>query len=132
MTLEQIKQTISNYDELINLATDKIKLMGSLDSIYDTARGIEEISFDGDDIVHVRYDTTCYGCYDCDCFSFPLSYLSLDDSELKVAIEQDKIKRIENEQLIKDENEFKERIDKEKRELKLYKQLKEKFDKQVE
>ena len=102
--------------------------MEELDNQFNTARGIEDISFDEEGSVYVRCDDSCRGCYDSTSFSFPLNYLSLNDDELKSVIEQAKAKRIEEERVKKEQKELKEQQDKEKRELEQYKKLKEKFE----
>jgi len=126
--LEQIKEVISNYDKLIALAKTKIKIMEEIDDKYNTARGIESIEFYNDNDVSVSCDDTCRGCYDSLSFSFPLSYLSLNDDELKIAVAEGKSKRDEEERLKKEEKELKEQKDKEQRELEQYKKLKQKFE----
>ncbi len=126
--LEQIKEVISNYDKLIALVKTKIKIMEEIDNKYNTARGIESVDFYSDSDVSVSCDDSCRGCYDSLSFSFPLSYLSLSDDELKAVVEQDKAKRVEEERLKKEEKELKELKDKEQRELEQYKKLKQKFE----
>jgi hypothetical protein len=126
--LEQIKEVISNYGKLIELAESKIKIMEEIDNKYNTAKGIERVNFYGDSDVSVSCDDSCMGCYDSLSFSFPLSYLSLRDDELKVVVEQDKAKRIEQEKQKKEQKQIKEQEDKEQRELEQYKKLKDKFE----
>ena len=68
MNLEQINELIINYNKLIDLAKSKIKVIEGIDSQYNTARGIEEISFDIDaKTVYVKCDDSCRGCYDSLC-----------------------------------------------------------------
>jgi hypothetical protein len=126
--LEQIKEVINNYDKLIALAETKIKIMEEIDNKYNTARGIESIDFYSDSDVSVSCDDSCRGCYDSLSFSFPLIYLSLSDDELKSVVEQNKVKRIEEERLKKEQKELKEQNEKEQRDLEQYKKLKEKFE----
>ena len=126
-TLEEIKEVINNYDKLIVLAKAKIKIMKEIDSNYNTAKGIEEISFD-DEIVYVQCDNSCRGCYDSMDFSFPLNYLSLNDDELKKSVEQEKTNRLAEEAAEKERKKLKEEQDKEKREFEQYQKLKEKFE----
>jgi len=127
-TLEQIKKVITDYDKLVVLAKYKTKIMEELDDKFNTARGIEKISFDGEGLVYVTCDDSCRGCYDSKSFSFPLYYLSLNDGELKSVVEKEKIKRVEEEQAKKKQNELKEQQEKENLELQQYQRLKKKFE----
>lgn len=125
--IEQIKEIISNYDKLIELAKNKISIMEDIDDKYNTARGIETINFYGENDVSVSCDDSCMGCYDTLGFSFPLSYLALSDDELKEVVLKAKQER-EKAELIKEEQQKeKEKQEKEKRELALYNSLKQKF-----
>ena len=103
-TLEQIKKVITDYDKLVVLAKYKTKIMEELDDKFNTARGIEKISFDGEGLVYVTCDDSCRGCYDSKSF------------------------RVEEEQAKKKQNELKEQQEKENLELQQYQRLKKKFE----
>lgn len=129
MNLEQINELIINYNKLIDLAKSKIKVIEGIDSQYNTARGIEEISFDIDTkTVYVKCDDSCRGCYDSLSFEFPIEWLSKTDLELweivKSAMESRKAKA----RLDAEEKKNKEKIEAEQRELEQYKRLREKFE----
>lgn len=127
MKLEQIKEIINQYEELNKLARQKIAIMEEHDyDVYNTAKGIEEISFE-DEIVYVRCDDSCMGCYDFLSFSFPLSLLALNDEELAVEIKR---REEEREQKKKEEEENNKRREIEKRkeqDLETLRRLKEKY-----
>jgi len=124
---EQIDAVIENYGRLIALVKEKIKVIHKFDSQYNTNHGIEEIVFE-DDSVYVRYDDTCRGCYDSSSFSFPLSYLTVQDDELKDIVIAAKELRIEQEKRAKEERQQKDKEDSEKRDREQYKRLKKKFE----
>ena len=84
-TLNQINEVITNYNKLILLAEAKINILSEVDDKYDTARGIEEITFKSDK-VHVRCDDSVGGFDDSISFSFPMSYLALNDNDLQIVV----------------------------------------------
>lgn len=128
MKLEEINEIVSNYYKLVVLAKEKIKIIEEFDSQYCTARGIEEISFESD-YVNVKCDNSCRGCYDTLYFSFPISFLTKNEDELKNIVIYDKELRLEKERKAKEESKLKEKQDAEQRDLEQYKRLKEKFEK---
>lgn len=126
--LEQIKEVINNYDNLITLVKAKIKVIEKIDIKYNTSRGIEGICFSSDNKVSVTCDDSFMGCYDSLSFNFPLEYLTLSDDELILVVTKAKKDRVANEKLIKQQKELKEQKDKEQRELEQYEKLKQKFE----
>ncbi len=129
MNLEQIEEIITNYDKLLDLTKSKIGVMEKLDPQYNTARGIEEISFDGD-VVCVKCDDSCRGCYDSLSFTFPIAWLSKTDEELGELIMIQRELKAEKERKAKEEKQFKEKKEAEQRELEQYQKLKAKFETQ--
>lgn len=128
MNLEKINSIISDYNELFALAKSKIKVIEKLDNQYNTARGIEEISFDGD-VVWVKCDISYRGCYDSLWFTFPIAWLSKTDAELEELVVIARELKAEKERKAKEEKELKENKEKEQREFEQYQKLKEKFEK---
>lgn len=127
MNLEQINEIIANYDKLYALAKYKIEVIEKFDSQYNTARGIEEISFDGD-VVWVKCDDSCRGCYDSLSFTFPIAWLSKTDAELEEFVVIQRELKAEKERKAKEEKQLKEKKEAEQRELEQYKRLKAKFE----
>ncbi len=127
MNIEQIKKIIQDYEELEKLTIFKIKVIESLDNKYNTSRGIENISFYGDDI-SVTCNDTCMGCYDSLSFNFPLNWLSKTDSELGEIVIMEKELRVERERKLMEERILNEKKRSEERELEQYKKLKSKFE----
>ena len=127
MKLEQIKDIIDNYEKLYQLASSKIEVLEKLDSQYSTLRGIEDISF-YDDVVSVSCDNSCMGCYDTHSFSFPIIWLSINDSELEEIVIIQKEFNAENKRKLKEEKELKEKQEKEQLQLEQYQLLKAKFE----
>ena len=127
MNLEQINEIITNYDKLYALAKSKIEVIEKLDSQYNTARGIEDISF-YDDVVSVTCDDTCMGCYDSLSFAFPIAWLSKTDAELEELVVIQREFKAEKERKRKEEKQLKEKKEAEQRELEQYQRLKAKFE----
>lgn len=127
MNIDKINETISNYNELVALATSKIKIIEILDNRYNTARRIEDIYF-GDDLVNVVCDDTFMGCYDSRYFEFPVEWLSKTDSEIAEIVLIAKELRIEKERKANEEKQLKEKKDAEQLEFEQYKRLKDKFE----
>lgn len=127
MNLKQIKEIITNYDKLYALAESKIKVIEKLDSQYNTARGVEEISFDGD-VVWVKCDDSCRGYYSSLSFTFPIDWLSKTDAELEELVVIARELKLEKERKAKEEKQLKEKKEAEKRELEQYQKLKAKFE----
>ena len=127
MNLEQINEIIANYDKLYALAKSKIEVIEKLDSQYNTARGIEDISF-YDDVVGVTCDDTCMGCYDSLSFTFPIVWLSKTDAELWELVVVQREFKVEKERKAKEEKQLKEKKEAEQRELEQYQRLKAKFE----
>ncbi len=126
--LNEIKEVLSKYDNLIELAKSKVAILENIDpKQYDTARGIQDVEF-YDNSVTVTCDNSSRGCYDMTSFSFPLHFLSLSDEDLKDKVEKEKIERVEA--LIKKEEErkLKEEEVKEQMEIEQYRRLKEKYE----
>jgi len=126
--LKQIKSTLKDYEEIISLAKEKIKILEEIyPSMFNTAKGIEDINF-YDETVHVTCDDSCRGCYDSTSFKFPLNYLTLSDNDLRYVVEKLK-NNILNKKIQDDINKSKiEEEKKEKIELDLFKRLKEKYE----
>lgn len=129
MNLEKIKSIIQDYDELDDLARERIKVLEGLDSKYSTRRGIEDISFDGDK-VYVTCDDTCRGCYDSHSFDFPVEWLCKSDDELAHLIITEREIRKEKERLAAEEEMKRHKEAKDKKELQMYNLLKKKFENQ--
>jgi hypothetical protein len=126
MNIEQINKIITNYDKLYILAKSKIKVLQQLDHQYNTARGIDEISFD-EGKVYVKCDDSFRGCYDCLLFNFPITWLSKTDSELEELVVTARELKAEEERKAKEEKQLKEKKESEQRELEQYQRLKAKF-----
>jgi len=127
MTKEEIELVIINYDKLIKLAKEKINVIQELDNKYNTARGIEEISFEGN-MVYVKCDDSCRGCYDSLYFNFPIDYLSIDNQELQKIVINAKELEIESKRIAEEEKQLKEKQATALRELEQYRKLKAKFE----
>ncbi len=127
MNSDQINETISNYDKLIALAKDKIKILEKADTKYSTLRGIETITFE-DDKVWVKCDDSCRGSYDSHYFDFPISFLSLSDTELTNEVTLAKELKLENDRKIVEEKKIKNAEIQEEKDLILYNKLKAKFE----
>jgi hypothetical protein len=127
MNIEEINGIISNYDKLVALTESKIKVIEKLDKQYNTARGIEEISFVMDDVL-VKCDDSCRGCYDSSFFTFPIVWLSKTDAEVEELVITAKELKDEKERKVKKEKQLKEKKEVEQRELEQYKRLKAKFE----
>ena len=127
MELKEIKEIVNRYEELCQLAIEKIKMIEKLDSEYTTSRGIEDISF-YDDLVSVTCDNTCRGCYDIRSFNFPITWLSKTDAELEEIVVIRRELKAEKERKAKEEKQLKEKKEIEQRELEQYKRLKAKFE----
>lgn len=127
MNIEQINSIISNYNDLVTLAKLKIEVIEKLDNQYNTAKGIEKISFDGD-FVWVECDDSSMGWYDSLSFTFPIIWLSKTDAELEQLVIIARELKAEKERKNKEEKQFKEKEEAEQRELKQYQRLKAKFE----
>ncbi len=127
MNIEQIKEVISNYEKLYDLATQKIEVISKLDPEYDTRRRIENISF-YDDSVSVCCDDTFRGCTDTHSFSFPTIWLSKTDLELQELVVNERKLREEKSRKLKEQLELEKKTRKLEQELKEYNRLKSKFE----
>lgn len=127
MNLEQINEIITNYKKLLALTESKIKILENLDSQYNTARYIEEITFE-DNFVNVKCNASCRGYYDTQYFSFPILWLTKTDEELEELIVTERELRKEKERKEKEENRLKEEKEVEQREFEQYQRLKFKFE----
>jgi hypothetical protein len=130
MNLQQIQNTINDYDKLIDLAKSKIKVIENLDDKYTAARGIEEISFE-EDIVSVRCDDTVCGCYESYNFSFPLEWLSKTDDELKELVVKEREIRLEKQRKAEEEKQKQDAEKYEELEKEQYLRLKAKYENEV-
>jgi len=126
-TLEQINEVIKNYNDLQALVEEKVAILEIIDNKYNTAKGIEEIKFE-DDNVYVTCDNTCMGCYDSLSFSFPLVYLTLSDEKLKEVAKADMLNRIEKQRIENEQKDLKEKQKTEEYEKEQYLKLKAKFE----
>lgn len=127
MNLERINEIVDNYYELYDLAKAKIDVLEKIDDYYYTARGVEEISFDSD-LVYVKCDDTCMGCYDSLSFTFPIIWLSKTNTELEELVIIDRNLRLEIARKAKELKISNEKKEKEKRDFEQYQKLKEKFE----
>ena len=127
LNLNEIREIVENYNRLYELAKAKIAIMGPLDSTYNTARGITDISFE-ESVVSVTCDDSSRGCYDELWFEFPIEWLSKDDEELKRVVETERDRRREEERLQKELKDNQAKLAAEEREKQEYQRLKAKFD----
>jgi hypothetical protein len=128
MNLEQIHSAIKVYDKLVSLVYDKVKFMSSISSNYSTNRGINDICFE-EDQVQIVYNSSYRGYSDQDSFEFPITWLALNDEELKDVIEK---KNQEEERIKLEREEARKKLEKEAKEKKErleYERLKDKFEK---
>ncbi len=127
-TINQIKEAINYYEELLTLTKHKISILESCDkTLYDTNNNIERIDFDSPSEVCVKWDEGDRYGPDYSYFSFPLEWLAKTDEELKEIVTAEKELRLEKERQV---NEFKksayDKIMKQK-ELETYNKLKAKY-----
>jgi len=128
MKIQEIQEIVEKYNELQEHSETVIAKLTKLDSKeYDISRGIEEISIDLN-FVYVTCDNTYRGCVDTIYFKFPISYLSMDDDELKNTVIEMKERREEKKRIEKEIAEKEERIKREERERQQYESLKKKFE----
>lgn len=93
MELQQIQQYISQYNDLIELAENKLNILVQNDIKYCTFNGIDKITFE-DDLVHVTCNIYYGGDWDKEYFSFPIEWLAIDsDSELAEIVLKAKAER---------------------------------------
>jgi len=134
MNLEEIKNTISKYDELCNLTYEKIEILGNIDSRYVVNYEIVDIFYNFDKnicrIIYIEnFDDNDNAIKNC--FIFPLHYLTLSNDELKIVAKQDIEKILEDERIEKAEKISKVLQDKNNSEFEIYIKLKEKYEKNV-
>lgn len=128
MTLQQIENIIAQYNSLVELTNNKINILEQHDrEKYNTARGIEEMSFDKD-CVWVKCDDSCRGCYDSLSFSFPTKWLALDDQELEKVVIMERELRIAKEFEAEKQKVSKEEQETRRKEFEQYQLLKQKFE----
>lgn len=108
MNLEKINEIINNYNKLQSLVETKIEFIKKLNSQYSTKKGIEEISFDEENVL-VKCDDSCRGCYSYFLFTFPIIWLSKPDDELEKLVVTQKELKEEEERKIKEEKQLKEK-----------------------
>ena len=89
MKLIELKEKLKKYDkiysELYDLAEETIKKLEILEpNLYNTGKGIEEISFDWKDEVLVTYNEWGGSVEQ---FHFPLEWLTQSNEELKKSID---------------------------------------------
>lgn len=99
MKKEIILQIINEYKELYSYAEKFSKFLSTLSNKYDNYRGVENIIFDGNEVV-VTVDDTCRGCWSTHSFSFPMEWLSMTEDEVKNQIEI--LNRVEENRKIED------------------------------
>ena len=128
MKQEEIKSIMGVYENLIEFVKAKAKVLSGTNSKYCIYKGINSIYFE-DDKVYVECDDSTCGTYETSTFSFPIEWLSMEDSELVSHVlgerkrELKRIAEITAERLLKVEKQ------KEQSQFELYKQLKAKFEK---
>lgn len=127
MNIQQIKEIISNYNKLHELAKSKINVIGNLDRLYSTARGIEQISFD-DETVYVVCDDSCMGDHDHYYFNFPVDWLSKTDEELVEIVTASREARLQAERKVKEDRELQRKKEVEQQELEQLRKLKQKYE----
>lgn len=128
MKLEEIKDLLTKYDNLVELVKSKVLIMEKVDTErYNTCKGINHVNF-YEDYICVECDDSSMGCYDCFSFSFPLYFLTLDDLRLENEVEKQKKEREEEfERNQRDRNiEFEKA--KEARDLSEFERLKKKYE----
>jgi hypothetical protein len=127
MKLEEIKSIMGVYENLIEFVKAKAKVLSNTHPKYCIYKGINSIYFE-DDKVYVECDDSTYGSYETSTFSFPIEWLSMEDSELVSYVldeHQSRLKRIAEANAAKILKEEKQR---EQSQFELYKQLKAKFE----
>lgn len=83
MKLAQIYDIVNQYEELINLVKNKIKVMSKINyQKYNIENGIEKVTFE-DSKVYVEYDDGCCGSNSTNEFNFDISWLTKTDEELE-------------------------------------------------
>lgn len=128
MEAERIKEIIKSYEELQEYTEKLIDKLKKLDGdMYNTARGIELIDFYEDEVV-VECDNSWCGDSEKHYFHIPISFLSMDDSELEKSVKEERDKREEEKRIEKERKEEEKRQEKEERERELYERLKRKFE----
>ena len=127
MEKNEIQEIISNYSKLKELTRSKIEVIQKYDSEFSTLRGIENIRY-YDELVGVACDNTCRGCYDSHYFTFPVEWLTIQDSDLEKVVTDNKKLRMEAELNKKLERQKKIEEEKEKKEREEYEKLKKKFE----
>lgn len=121
MNIEQIKEILSSYEKLKDLAYDKLRILKSFDfEKYYTGNGVDELSID-DTTVYVRFEEY-QNSYDS--FTFPTSWLCLSDDELAKIVTEEKSLRLQKEA----DKVSKIEKDKEAKEFAEYQKLKAKFE----
>ena len=128
MNLEQIKETIANYNILYNLATSKIKVLEKLDRQYRTGNYIEKIRFHKDEVSVYICDDSFMGCYDTTSFTFPIAWLTKTDAELEEIVIIEKELNAEKERKAKEEKQLEQKKIIEQKELEEYQRLKAKYE----
>ena len=126
MNIEEINNIITKYDNLISLIKKTVKSMENIDNYYDTDNYIQTIDFEKNKVVITCNDNRC-GYIEHYYIEFPIYFLTLNDDELKKAVESEKEIRIEKEKKEKEEKILKEKKKMEEKELEDYKRLKAKF-----
>jgi hypothetical protein len=129
MNLESIRKTISDYNDLRELAESVFKLMCEFDSkTYSTHRYVNEISFERE-TVYVTCDNSWGGCTDYSYYEFPLDWIVMDKEQLeRIVVESRKI-REEHSKLKREQELEAKRLEDAEREYQKYLKLKEKFEK---
>ena len=123
MDLIHIKNTIDNYNDLLDFVKSKIKVIEEMDNHYYTGKGIEELSFCDGDVIVLCYSNRFGLLGETHSFIFPIIWISKTDDELKEIVFY--AKELREEKKRKDEEET------EKREFERYQKLKMKFEHQT-
>ena len=134
--IEDIRNIVTDYEALLKEAERVLYLIGAVDKIYKVEEGsvesVEITCIGGPLEVFVTYGV---GCYDSTGLTYPLEYLTLDDSDLVAKVKKDKEERERKKYLLKMEEDRREaerkkvaELKKEAFELIEYKRLKEKYE----
>lgn len=127
MELNEINKIIADYDNLIRTVESKVVVLEKLDSIYHTARGIDEVYFENDR-VYVHCDNSFRGFTDTLYFDFPIQWLTKTDDELKQLVIDERDAREKKEREIKERKLLEENKRKEQSDYDLYLKLKHKYE----
>jgi hypothetical protein len=128
MNLERINQIVEDYQKLEERIKETFSKLCELDSsVYSLHRGIEQIYIERNS-VDITCDSSWGGCTDYAYYSFPIQWLTFDDTQLENVVNAKKIEREELKRKLEEEKKETERLEREEREYQKYLSLKKKFE----